>query len=210
MTCCLIYSSNITFVQGLVSSTFEVVALCGFVFGVASKLPPSLTILLLNGVFPFAIAKHLFCPKGKCCFQTESCGSENTGRESTTCLKHILIPLLETIAFLMQLGALMAIPILLYVEDMYNDEYLTVLMIPVTLTVISVVWSSRKKKKLVGANSAEALDNIRMKSGNYTKLTYICTYVVNILFFNLVCFFRYSNNNEIYSNANKLSHLLCA
>ena len=172
----LIYSSKITFVQGLISSTFEVVALCGFVFGVACKLPPSLTILLLNGVFSFTIAKHLFCPKGKCCFQTGSCGRESNTRESTTCLKRILIPLLETIAFLMQLGALMAIPILLYAEDMFSDKYLTVLMIPVTLSVISVVWSSRKKKKLDRANSAEAIDNTRIKSGNYVHVhSHLCS-----------------------------------
>ena len=44
----------------MISSAAEVVAVCGFVFGVACKLPPSLTILLLNGVFWVVIARHFF------------------------------------------------------------------------------------------------------------------------------------------------------
>ena len=41
----------------------EVIALCGFVFGVACKLPPALTILVMNGCFCFPIGTYLIWVK---------------------------------------------------------------------------------------------------------------------------------------------------
>lgn len=73
-------------------------------------------------------------------------------------LKHKLVPILECIAFLMQLGALVAIPVLLaHTEDKYegrNDKYMTMyVLIPVSLTIVSVVWSGWLQKYLVEPRS---------------------------------------------------------
>ena len=43
----------------MATSIVEVLTLCAFVFGVACKLPPSLTILILNGCFLYPIGRYL-------------------------------------------------------------------------------------------------------------------------------------------------------
>ena len=177
------------FVQGLLSSTAEVAALCGFVFGVACKLPSSLVILLLNGVVWVVIAQHLiwdihvFYKKKH--HRTENVDTENLDTENldtenldTENLEinppiGYVMPLMETIALLMQLSTLIAIPILLaFTEVNYEntDKYMTVyILIPITLTVISVVWSGWIQNYLVKPRSDEAKNDAkndaRMKSG---------------------------------------------
>ena len=166
-------------IQGLISSVVEVIAVCGFVFGVACRLPPSLTILLLSGVFWFVIARHFFCDifyKQVICCSAEF---DNTDEKDQSCcplfLKHKVVPFLELIAFLMQLGALIAIPYLLaYTESNYNgnNKFLTVyILIPVTLTALSVVWSGWAQKYLVepgakrGGVEHDKVRTARLKSG---------------------------------------------
>ena len=67
--------------------------------------------------------------------------------------KRKLVPLLECMAFLMQLGTLIAIPILLaQTEDGYDnaDKFMSLyILIPVTLTIMSIVWSGWIQKYLV-------------------------------------------------------------
>jgi len=171
--------------QGLISSTAEVIAVCGFVFGVACKLPPSLTILLLNGVFWVVIARHIFWDilykrNNHRAADYSEINDENEG----TCisfLKRKLVPLFEFFAFLMQLGALIAIPILLaYTENNYksssgnnSSKYTTLyILIPVTLTIISVVWSGWLQKYFVEPSSrrvavTDELCIARLKSGEW-------------------------------------------
>lgn len=165
--------------QGLVSSVVEVVAVCGFVFGVACKLPPPLTILLLSGVFWVVIARHFFWD---ICYKRVIRHAEyydidesNTGVCSLF-LKRKLVPFLEFIALLMQVGALIAIPIILGLSenDYDNANKFTTLyiLIPVTLTVISVVWSGWIQKYLVEPRikSRTVRDEVcyaRLKSGEY-------------------------------------------
>ena len=134
----------------------EVVAICGFVFGVACRLPPSLTILLLCGVFWVVIGRHFFVEifYKRIIRRTEY--EDIDYSDDGMCvifLKRKLVPLLECLAFLMQLGTLIAIPILLaYTEDGYDntDKFMSLyILIPVTLTVISIVWSGWIQKHLV-------------------------------------------------------------
>ena len=166
------------FVQGLISSAAEVVALCGFVFGVACKLPPSLTILLLNGVFWVVIARHLIWDIAYKRIYHHKAGyhivGEHCEERCTLYLKRRLVPLLEGFALLMQLGALIAVPIILaHTEDYYKntDKYLTVyILIPITLTFISVVWSGWIQKYLMEPKSKKDVGTdkdciARMKSG---------------------------------------------
>ena len=171
------------YTQGLISSVVEVIAICGFVFGVACKLPPSLTILLLNGVFWVVIARHLIWDIAYKRINHHIAGyrdvEEYRDGRYTLCLKRKLVPLLEGFALLLQLSALVAISILLtYRKDKYNGKntkYLTVcFLIPITLTVISVVWSGWLQKYLVEPRlmrSRVALMDenctARLKSGEY-------------------------------------------
>ena len=169
-------------IQGLITSFTEVCALCGFVFGVACKLPPSLTILILNGCF--------CCPIG--CYLTRKVikrfrkirnsysplilknadaenGTErladndqqsefNTSQETATEQqeskewKSFIIPFItttcETFGFIIQLSVLVSIPILLSMEQYFSPSgrtkhnfVATYILIPVSLILISVVWS---------------------------------------------------------------------
>lgn len=166
------------------SSAAEVIAICGFVFGVACKLPPSLTILLLNGVFWVVIARHLIWDIVYKRINHHIAGyrdvEEYRDGRLTLCLKRKLVPLLEGFALLLQLSALVAIPILLtFRKDTDNGKstrYLTVwFLIPVTLTIISVVWSGWLQKYLVeprsktpGATLMDETYIARLKSGEYS------------------------------------------
>ena len=166
--------------QGLISSVAEVIAICGFVFGVACKLPPSLTILLLNGVCWVVIARHLIWDIAYKRINHHIAGyrdvEEYRDGRCTLCLKRKLVPLLEGFALMLQLSALVTIPILLTfrkdTDNGKNAKYLTVcFLIPVTLTLISVVWSGWLQKYLVKARSGTALTDensiARLKSGEY-------------------------------------------
>ena len=88
-----------------------------------------------------------------------------------TWFERIMIPPMETIAFLMQLSALIAIPILLAFTEVNfktTNKYMTVyILIPVTLTVISVVWSGWIQNYLVESKTNKAKTDARTKSGNY-------------------------------------------
>ena len=164
----------------MISSVAEVIAVCGFVFGVACRLPPSLTILLLSGVYWFVIARHIFCDlfcKQVVCRSGEFDDiNENDQSCCSWFLRRMVVPFLEFIAFLMQLGALIAVPLLLaYTESDYdnNDKFLSLyIMIPVTLTVLSVVWSGWAQKHLVDPGAKRSVTVVhdkvytaRLKSG---------------------------------------------
>ena len=97
----------------------------------------------------------------------------------TLFFKRKLVPVMVFFAFLMQLGAMIAVPVLLALtEDRYRgsdnyDRYMTMyILIPVTLTVLSIVWSGwiqyylvepRTKKTTVQGVEYVA----RMKSGKH-------------------------------------------
>ena len=166
----------------MLSSVVEVAAVCGFVFGVACKLPPSLTILLLNGVFWFVIGWHLVWKVYNRNI-TEDDTDKYTKGKCFLCLKFKLVPLLEFVAFLMQLSVLIVIPILLaYTESIYkksNDKHLAIyILIPVTLTCISMVWSGWLHKYFVEPKIKETVKDARLKSGMYIR-KYIFMYVSN-------------------------------
>lgn len=164
------------------SSVAEVIAICGFVFGVACKLPPSLTILLLCGVFWFVIGRHFFWDilYKRVIHPSDQYDDieDDTDGVCTVFFKRKVVPLLECVALLMQLGAVIAIPVLLaFTEDQYrgnNDQYMTMyILIPVTLTVLSIVWSGWLQKYLVEVKNSrrstvqDEESVARMKSGNY-------------------------------------------
>ena len=157
----------------MLSSVVEVAAVCGFVFGVACKLPPSLTILLLNGVFWVVIGWHLVWK-----FHHRNDAKDDTDQftrgKCFLCLKFKLVPLLEFVAFLMQLSALIAIPILLaHTENVYkenSDKHLAIyILIPITLTCISTVWSGWLHKYVIEPRKKENNKDAsyRLKSGMY-------------------------------------------
>ena len=150
-------------------------------FGVACKLPPSLTILILNGCFCFpigccAVRGVLICgyelKNVDCSYmpvlnsngsdsdtetetteneqQSQSNNEENTciNKESLRRLLKGLRTIMESIAFLMQLGALVSISVLLSIEHFFEPSEIskhyftaTYILIPLSLLSISVVWS---------------------------------------------------------------------
>ena len=129
------------------------VALCGFVFGVACRLPPALTILLLNGCFCFPIGAYLVRRKLCSCLNslkslqstsTQNYGQSNgnyhqfrdsesvelnnvtnTSQQSTTGSVgcNVITFILEALGFLMQFGVLVTIPILLTLEESRSRVY---------------------------------------------------------------------------------------
>ena len=180
-------------VQGLISSVAEVVAVSGFVFGIACKLPPSLVILLLNGVFWVVIARHFLWDI--LCKRINQINHQMTGyedideyfdRKCTLCMKRRLVPLLELVAFLMQLGALISIPIILtHTEHIYNGKNKMYFLIPITLTFISITWSGWLQKYFAkpGIRSTETGERCtaRLKSGEYLScmIIYVAQNVYN-------------------------------
>ena len=163
----------------MISSVAEVVAICGFVFGVACRLPPSLTILLLCGVFWVVIGWHFFWEifYKRVIRRTEYEDiTEYTDSACAIFCKRKLVPLLECLAFVMQLGTVIAVPILLaYTEDGYDntDKFMSLyILIPVTLIIISFVWSGWIQKYLVEPNvrriTAQGKECVaRLKSGKH-------------------------------------------
>lgn len=172
----------------MATSIVEVLALCGFIFGVACKLPPSITILLLNGCFCFPIGSYLV-------YQTFNRNRDNQTQTNNGYrnleapdhemseashdreqqlqkgyLKH-LHTILELLGFLMQLGALVGIPIFLSEEKYFSPsgkiEYrivFTYILIPVSLSVISIVWSGWIQNKIMKSSRNDKY-NARLKTG---------------------------------------------
>ena len=173
--------SCVCFIQGLIMSTVEVCALCGFVFGVACKLPPSLTLLILNGCFCFPIGfcaiwgvyicghelmevefSYIFLNNPPDEQETETETIEDN-RQSEFDIVQIekekgsskrkrfykyFRTAIEIVAFLVQLGALVSIPVLLSMEQFFEPSELSkhhfiaiYILIPLSLLSISVVWS---------------------------------------------------------------------
>jgi len=99
----------------------------------------------------------------------------NSDEHCTFCLKYKLILPLEFIALLMQLCALFTIPILLaHTENNFKnaDKYMTLyILIPITLTIISVVWSGWLQKYIMlSVTENEKSCNARLKSGKEVLL----------------------------------------
>ena len=202
----------------MVTSVIEVLTLCGFVFGVACKIPPSLTILILNGCFCFPIGRYLIyqannynCKEriqGKLYSQQRHLdgyhrvtdinsnsnhkmqpvqhmpSNSNEDKSKKRYLKYFL-RMFELFGFLMQLGVLVSIPVVLSNENFFSPSgrikhyaVATYILIPVSLSVISFVWSGWIQSKSMRASGAN--DNImkslnneedetaRLKTGNYT------------------------------------------
>ena len=206
-------------IQGLITSFAEVCALCGFVFGVACKLPPSLTILILNGCFCCPIGCYLTCKaikrfriiKNCSCFpliNSEETDSErgsilyltdidqelepNSSQETATeqqeskKWKSFIIPFItttcETFGFIIQLSVLASIPILLSMEQYFSPSgrtkhnvAATCILIPVSLILISVVWSGWVQDRITKATGQHIHGRTaRYKTGNNYNLLYAC------------------------------------
>ena len=142
--------------------------LCGFVFGVACKLPPSFTILILNGCFCFPIGHYLIYKATNHRRQQpnhngyqqlpdnndephtvteQNMGNTNQQQSPKRYLKYLLT-ILELSGLLMQLGALLGIPILLSEKHYFspsgrleNHIVATYILLPVSLCIMSFVWS---------------------------------------------------------------------
>ena len=153
-----------------------------FVFGVACRVAPSLTIVILNGCFSFPIGSYLFSKvlsfltnktskKTNCSTPllesqadmltyddlndetNKLTGNQNhssddneittTSQNSTVC--SLVLTFMETAAFFMQIIIVILIPVLLmhiHVSSTTEKYLLTVpMLIPITLIMISVVWS---------------------------------------------------------------------
>ena len=181
---CIVNHELCYIIQGLVTSCFEVCAICGFIYGAACKLPPSLTIPLMNGCFFFPILSYLINQIYVCCNHQRRGYSkigENVHRSKKLCL-------FASVGFLMQLGGLVSIPILLsnhfFVPSEETERYViaTYILIPVSLFIISIVWSGWIQKKIITSSvnntdttSVDAAENettnkkvqtARYKSGN--------------------------------------------
>ena len=180
-------------------------ALCGFVFGVACKLPPSLTILILNGCFCFPICRYLIYQATTCRhiyhgghghnrsshnkngyipisndnnMETEQPDDNDTEQNTEIeqkspkgCLKHLLISL-TILGFLMQLGALVSIPILLSENSIFSPSgrlkhnvVATYILIPVSLLIISIVWSGWIQNVII--RTSHSNNTARLKAGSY-------------------------------------------
>ena len=105
-----------------------------------------------------------------------------------------LITTSELLGFLMQLGALVSIPILLSNEQFFSPSgrakryvIATYIIIPVSLSIISMIWSGWIQNITIRSPDAATQSLIhekdkkaRLKTGYHNKLdSYIRTYVVN-------------------------------
>ena len=124
-------------------------------------MPPSLVIVILNGCFSFPIGSYLFsklhCLKNQTDDlitdeemtltgdEAEKSIADQAGDTSTTNNKMSpvcawILTSMETIAFFMQIVMLIMIPVLLV--SIYTNKYrLVAVLIPITLIVLSIVWS---------------------------------------------------------------------
>ena len=105
------------------------------------------------------------------------------------CLKY-LVTTFEVLGFLMQLGALVSIPILLSNEQFYSPSgrakryvIATYIIIPVSLSIISMIWSGWTTVRSPAASTQslrfcdENCKKARLKTGYHNKLLtlQICT-----------------------------------
>ena len=164
------------------TSFVEVCALCGFVFGVACRLPPSITILILNGCFCFPIGRYLIC-------QLTNVYKRGISEQSPKGYWKYLLMILELLALFMQLGVLVCTPILLSMEKFYSPSekskrYVTAtyILIPISLILISIVWSgwiqkiiTRPSTKQCTGGHDKKLKTARYKTGKYIR-SYSYTY----------------------------------
>ena len=110
----------------------------------------------------------------------ETKGIHNNGNATV-----VITTILEVLGFLMQLGILVAIPILLVQEfkenRVYQHMYLVVIiLLPISLFILSFVWSgwAVKQKKVEMTSGKTKYGGDRLKTGRiavnlYTILTYI-------------------------------------
>ena len=107
----------------------------------------------------------------------ESISSDSTGTNDSSSkgyLKRILITTSELLGFLMQLGALVSIPVLLSIEHFYvpsgKAKYhitATYILIPLSLCIISIVWSGWTQKLIMrpSGNRKTAKQLLNKKKG---------------------------------------------
>ena len=183
----------------MATSIVEVLTLCAFVFGVACKIPPSLTIVILNGCFWYPIVQYLIHQttnrhqdqgnyernQSNRNGYTSILGSDGqhtqaeenlengqdeqqTGQQmSKKYLKYVRI-VLEILCLVLQLGALVGVPILLSnsfspsgaVKDRIVATYI---LIPVSLFVISFLWSGWTQNHTI--KSSDGNSTARYKTG---------------------------------------------
>ena len=166
----------------MITSIIEVFTLCGFIFGAACKLPPSLTILIMNGCFCFPIGRYFIHQlrginakvrkhDNKKYEPIGSDGSNSAATEHLPLKVQCAVITLEVLGFIMQLGALVSIPVLLSTEHYYfpsgkANHYITAtyILIPVSLCVISILWSGWIQKLIMRAsdnnnNAKQPLNN---------------------------------------------------
>ena len=200
----------------MITSVVEVFALCGFIFGVACKLPPSLTILILNGCFCFPIGCYLsqsvitYVRQTKEKFHNHQRHFDGYHKVEGDNIKETMKPVqqspssteqdkeplqlrrrskyltttLEILGFLMQLGALVSIPILLSNEQFFSPSgrakhyaIATYILIPVSLCIISMIWTGWIQNIIIRSSDAyntatqslsgEKDKDARLKTGNY-------------------------------------------
>ncbi|XP_065897233.1 chitin synthase chs-2-like isoform X2 [Dysidea avara] len=169
---------------GFVTTLIEVAALCGFVFGVACRLPPSLTILLLNGCFSFPIGYYLIvgklrklCPRTRDNYQNLSEGNDeehndgqnNEQQTSNKCIRKLLT-FFEILGFLVQLGVVVAaIPALSLQEKALTKPVITVIIMVLSLVLISFVWSGWIQQKVSKSYGETRPCSARLKAGLLTS-----------------------------------------
>ena len=175
-------------------SIFEVFTLCAFVFGVACKLPPSLTILVLNGCFCFPIGRYLYHQVTNCRQRNQnhihdgyseiSDDDQQLHREATENLENgheqqtehqtlkkplkYFLTVLESSGFVLQSGALVGVAVLLATSFSPSGAVkhyfvATYILIPVSLFIISVVWSGWIQSYTIEASDPKS--TARYKSG---------------------------------------------
>ena len=203
----------------MITSFLEVCALCGFVFGVACKLPPSLTILMLNGCFCFPIGFYIIYDsyytirtrKYSKVPNREDELSTNDNLSDTydsygTIRKYSKVPneedksltndnssdtkdepiwlfyllkVFEGLGCIMQFGVPIVISILLSMENFYSPSgkakhYITAtyILIPVSLYIISIVWSGWLQYCITIPAMIPASSNrtARYKTGKYIDM----------------------------------------
>ena len=96
----------------------------------------------------------------------------------TRIFKRKIVPVLEFLGFVLQIGALIAIPVLLseLSNDYENDQYhpSTLILLPVTLSLISLLWSGWVQEKLMESGSQrvtvqDEVGTARLKAGQLLR-----------------------------------------
>ena len=157
----------------------EVVALCGFVFGVACKVPPALTILLLNGCFCFPIGFHLFEKFQH--FRSRSRRQEYQQLDGNSAgyllnMSHktlALLSILEIIALIMQFCVVVfVLPVILWDKLEEHKNIYVVIILPVSLVLISLVWSGKIQQTV---SRYDDKITARLKAGMLIRIIHLCS-----------------------------------